>query len=99
MSPPNIFRVEDWVGEGVGDGGGGGVQVHVILRGPATFALLVKVKVSAWHGIFEMETCCDAPGVSVVPGGEKLTPPRLSFADQVILVLEPESSVRVTVQV
>jgi len=36
--------------------------------------------------------------MSVVLGGEKLTTPRLSLADQVILVLELASSVKVTVQ-
>ena len=47
-----------------------------------------------------METCWgDPPGVSVPLDGEKLTPPRLSLTDHVILVLEPEFSVRVTVQV
>lgn len=79
---------------------GGWAQLQFTVRRLATPALSVKVNVSFWHGIFEMETCCGGPpGVSVPLDGEKLTPPRLSLADQVMLVLELESSVRVTVQV
>ena len=87
-------------GDGVGDGGGGGVMhVHVTVRGLATFALSVKVNVSLWHGIFEIVTDCGVPpGVRVELDGEKFTTPRLSLADQVILVLELAFSARVTVQ-
>jgi len=67
--------------------------------GLAAPAESVKVKLSFWHGIDEMVTGVDAPGLSVPLPGEKLALPRLSVADQFILPGEPAPSVRVTVQV
>ena len=74
-------------------------QFHDAEMGLAAPEESVKVKVSFLHGIDEMVTCTEPPGVSVPLGGEKLTPPTLSLADQAILPGEAEPSVKVTVQV
>jgi len=76
---------------------GGGVQLHDTARDCGWAGLeAVKVKVPFWQAMPEMLTCCWLPGERVPPDGAKVAFTVL-LADQVILPVELESSVRVTV--
>lgn len=75
-----------------------GVQLHDTGRDCGWAAPeAVKVKVPLLQTMPEILTDCGTPGDRVLPGGVKVAPTSL-LADQVILPVELELSVRVTVQ-